>query len=90
MKLYRKRRKYQRLRSKVLNEENEEIPKWKGFRKFKVTPKLRVKFSSPTMTLKKFRDNYVQMMLCFAGRVMQFTNGNMFNYLRSHGGLTAS
>ncbi|POO01913.1 hypothetical protein TorRG33x02_022050 [Trema orientale] len=80
MKLYGRRRQYRRLRSVGLSEENERNPISKAgrkrFRKFKVSPKLRIKLSSSMAILKRFRDAYVEMMLCFAGRLMQLNNGN--------------
>ena len=89
MKLYisRRRRQHQRLRSVALNEENETNSISKGSqknsRKFRVTPKLRVKFSSSMVILRRFRDAYVEMMLCFGGRLMQLNNGNFHLFKKS-------
>ncbi|EXC25184.1 hypothetical protein L484_013273 [Morus notabilis] len=80
MKLYGRRRRYQRLRRVVSDKENEKVPISKASRrkyawKVRVAPKLRVKFCKSIVLLKRFRDSYVEMMLCFAGRVMQLSSG---------------
>ncbi|KAF3438604.1 hypothetical protein FNV43_RR21367 [Rhamnella rubrinervis] len=84
MERYWRRRKYHRLRSGVANKDNAKIsvtershrPK---FWKIKVTPKLRLlkNGSSAIMLLKRLRDAYVEMMFCFAGRVVQLNTGNV-------------
>ncbi|GMN46371.1 hypothetical protein TIFTF001_015552 [Ficus carica] len=80
MKLYGRRRRYQKLRRVNSIKENEAIPMSKASRwrrcswKVRVGPKLRVKFSKSIVVLKRFRDSYIEMMLCFAGRVMQLNN----------------
>nr|POF27300.1 hypothetical protein CFP56_25559 [Quercus suber] len=70
----RSRRRYHRLKS----EENiqlsiSEVPK---YAKTRVAPKatFSIKF------LKRFRDDYVEMMLCLAGHIAQLNNGNVYLY----------
>ncbi|KAM3703158.1 hypothetical protein ACJW31_04G075400 [Castanea mollissima] len=70
----RSRRRYHRLKS----EENiqisiSEVPK---YAKTGVAPKITLSIKS----LKRFRDDYVEMMLCFAGHVAQLNNGNVYLY----------
>lgn len=82
MKRYWRRRKYHRLRSLVSNKHNEEVSLTKGTRrgrfwKTRATPKLRLKIRASIKALKSFRDAYVEMMLCFAGRLMQLNTGNV-------------
>ncbi|KAM1026508.1 hypothetical protein ACFX2I_039368 [Malus domestica] len=77
MKRYRRRRRYRRLRNAVTNEQNAMVSMGKRlkFGKIRVTPMLQIKVKSSIMLLKKFRNAYVGMMLCFAGRVVQLNNG---------------
>lgn len=84
MERYWRRRKYHRLRSGVVSKVNAKISVTKRSRrpkfwKIKVNPKLRLLKigSSSFMLLKRLRDAYVEMMFCFAGRVMQLNTGNV-------------
>jgi hypothetical protein len=73
------RRRYHRLKSMVSNEENmkismSEVPKYA-----KMT-RLATKITLSIKHLKRFRDDYVEMMLCFAGHLAQLNNGNVYLY----------
>lgn len=82
-----RRRKYHRLRSGAANnyyKDNAKTSATKGrhrpkFWKIKVTPKLQLlKVGTPSiMLLRRFRDAYVAMMLCFGERLMQLNTGNV-------------
>ncbi|XWS60977.1 hypothetical protein CRYUN_Cryun07bG0085500 [Craigia yunnanensis] len=87
MKMYR-RKKYQRLKRMVStsheDNENETISmleeyRRRGMMKSKVmVPKVSPMIANlPVEPLRKWRDAYVEMMLCFAGHVAQLNNGNV-------------
>lgn len=77
MKRGRRRRHYRRL-----NEEKKVRSHWKLGKIRVIVPKLKRKNKSLIKLLRRFRDAYVQMMLCFAGRLMQFNTGNVFLFKR--------
>lgn len=55
------------------------------FWKIRVTPKLRLKVTSSSMAvLRRLRNAYVGMMLCFAGRVAQLNHGNVHLFQKTN------
>lgn len=56
------------------------------FWKIRVTPKLRLKVASSSMAavLRRLRNAYVGMMLCFAGRVAQLNHGNVHLFQKTN------
>ncbi|KAG8476654.1 hypothetical protein CXB51_030626 [Gossypium anomalum] len=87
MKRYKRRKKYQRLKHTVLkheDEDNEKVsmleescPRGTGEAMVRKVPSL------PIDSLRKWRDAYVEMMLCFAAHVKQLNNnGNVYLFKR--------
>lgn len=55
------------------------------FWKIRVAPKLRLKVTSSSMAvLRRLRNAYVGMMLCFAGRVAQLNHGNVHLFQKTN------
>ena len=51
-------------------------------KKVKSIPKVSPKIAFPVEPLRKWKDAYVEMMLCFAGHVTQLNNGNVYLFKR--------
>ncbi|XVE64006.1 hypothetical protein DITRI_Ditri07aG0066700 [Diplodiscus trichospermus] len=92
MKKHRRRKKYQRLTRMISasheDNENETVSILEEYRrrglksKVKSNPKVSPNIGLPVEPLRKCRDAYVEMMLCFAGHIKQLNNGNIYLFKR--------
>ncbi|WRX19592.1 hypothetical protein QQP08_012079 [Theobroma cacao] len=88
MKRYRRRKKYQRLKRVISaaheDKESEATSMLEEYRRRGWKSKVMVpkNIASPVEPLRKWRDSYEEMMLCFAGHFTQLSNGNVYLFKR--------